>query len=150
MTIRLLFCTNPHNPLSWAIRACSWSQWSHVAIVDGDDVVEAVALSGVVVTPLAERQAADPTWQLVDMPCSNAAAVIAAARSQLGKPYDYGGVIGVGLHRDWQDTGKWFCSELVAWAFEQAGCPLFRADAVHRVTPGHIWELPPAPALAPA
>jgi len=147
-TIDLLFCTNPHNPLSWMIRAGSWSQWSHVAIIDGDDVIEAVALDGVVVTPLATRQAADPTWQRVTLPCANPEAIIAASRSQLGKPYDYTGVLGIGLHRDWQETGRWFCSELVAWAFQQGGTPLFRKGASGRVTPQEVWTVPPANAYS--
>lgn len=141
--INLLFCTNPRNPLSWVIRAGSWSKWSHVAIIDGDDVIEAVAIDGVVVTPLADRKASDPTWQIVTLPCAKPDAVISAARSQLGKPYDYTGVLGIGLHRDWQQTNRWFCSELVAWAFEQGGSPLFRAGASRRVTPQDVWMVPP-------
>ncbi len=148
-TLSLLFCTNPHNPLSWAIRAGSWSKWSHVAVIDGNDVIEAVALEGVVVTPLAQRQALDTTWEVVELPCGNPQAVIAAARSQIGKPYDYTGVLGLGLHRDWQETGKWFCSELVAWAFAQGGAPLFRPESMTRVTPEHLWRLYPADELVP-
>lgn len=140
-TIKLLFCTNPRNPLSWTIRACTWSEWSHVAIVDGDDVIEAIALNGVVQGSLANRQARDPRWCLVDVPCADPSAVIASARSQIGKPYDYTAVVGLGLHRVWKDADSWFCSELVAWAFEHAGMPLFRTEAVQRVTPQLLWML---------
>lgn len=149
-SIDLLFCTNPTNPLSWLIRAGSWSKWSHVAIIDGDDVIEAIALHGVVTTPLATRQAEDRSWQVVTLPCADPQAVIAAARSQIGKPYDYTGVLGIGLHRDWQESDAWFCSELVAWSFEQGGSPLFRAGASKRVTPQDVWMAPPAEEFAPA
>lgn len=148
-TIDLLFCTNPHNPLSWVIRAGSWSKWSHVALIDGSDVIEAAAPVGVVRTPLAERQQRDPTWAIATLACRDRAAIIAAAATQLGKPYDYTGVIGIGLHRDWQEDDSWFCSELVAWAFEQGGSPLFRADATRRVAPQAIWMLAPANIAAP-
>lgn len=141
--IELLFCTNPRNPLSWAIRAGSWSRWSHVAMIDGDTVIESVALKGVVRTPLAERQQSDPVWKISAIPCSAPDAVLAAAASQIGKPYDYTAVIGLGLHRDWQRDDAWFCSELTAWAFAQGGHPLFRADAVRRVTPQHLWMMEP-------
>jgi len=141
--IQLIFCTNPINPLSWAIRAGSWSRWSHVAIIDGNSIIEAIALHGVVRTPLAERQAADPRWSISALPCSDPSAVIAAARGQLGKPYDYTGVLGIGFHRNWQAPDSWFCSELVAWAFEQGGSPLFRPHATHRVTPQDLWMLQP-------
>lgn len=149
-TIRLLFCTNPRNPLSWAIRAGCWSKWSHVGIIDGEDVIEAVALKGVVRTKLADRQANDPRWQIVELPCSDPQAVIAAASSQIGKPYDYTAVLGLGLHRVWKDADSWFCSELVAWAFDYASLPLFRAETLHRVTPQHLWMLPPLPIEAAA
>jgi uncharacterized protein YycO len=143
-TIKLLFCTNPRNPLSWAIRACTWSTWSHVAIVDGESIIEAVALQGVIESPLAERQQKDPRWRIAEIPCADPRAVIAAARGQIGKPYDYTAVLGLGLHRVWKDADSWFCSELVAWSFAEAGLPLFRAEALQRVTPQHLWMLPPA------
>jgi len=147
-TLDLLFCTNPTNLLSWIIRAGSWSQWSHVAIIDGENVIEAIALHGVVRTPLATRKAQDTSWEVATLPCRDPAAVIAAAATQIGKPYDYTGVLGLGLHRDWQQTDRWFCSELVAWSFEQGGSPLFRPAACRRVTPQDLWMLPPVGMLA--
>lgn len=143
-TLDLLFCTNPANPLSWVIRAGSWSKWSHVALIDGDDVIESVALHGVVRTPLATRQRQDPRWAIATLACADRTAIIRAAKTQIGKPYDYTGVIGIGLHRDWQEADSWFCSELVAWAFQQGGSPLFRTGACRRVTPQDIWMLAPA------
>lgn len=143
-TINLLFCTNPTNPLSWLIRAGSWSKWSHVAIVDGTSIIEAIAIDGVVRTPLAKRQQQDPSWWISSLPCANPSAVINAAATQIGKPYDYTGVLGVGLHRDWQQSDRWFCSELVAWAFSQGGSPLFRHHANRRVTPQDLWMIQPA------
>jgi len=141
--IDLLFCTNPSNPLSWLIRAGSWSRWSHVAVVDGDHIIEAIAIHGVVRTPLTTRQKQDPSWVISSLPCMNPQAVVDAALSQVGKPYDYTGVLGVGLHRDWQQSDSWFCSELVAWAFTQGGSALFRQNASRRVTPQDLWMLQP-------
>lgn len=142
-SIDLLFCTNPRNPLSWLIRTGSWSRWSHVGILDGDYIIESVALRGVVRTPIKDRQREDRTWTVAALPCSNPDGVIAAALSQLGKPYDYTAILGLGFHREWQEDDSWFCSELVAEAFERAGCRLFRPDSLHRVTPQHLWMLPP-------
>ena len=147
--LSLIFCTNPVNPLSWAIRAASWSRWSHVAVVDGDTVIEAITFHGVVRTPLAQRQKQDPRWSISALPCTDPAAVITAAASQVGKPYDYTGVLGIGLHRNWQQGDRWFCSELVAWAFAAGGSPLFRTHATHRVTPQDLWMLQPSESLAP-
>jgi hypothetical protein len=42
--------------------------------------------------------------------------------SQIGKPYDWRGVVAFGLgDRDWRDNSAWFCSELQVWATEAAG-----------------------------
>jgi hypothetical protein len=51
-------------------------------------------------------------------------AIIDAAMSQLGKPFDKDAMyqfIGKWPTRDWRDSGKWFCAELCTWATEQGG-----------------------------
>ena len=78
---------------------------------------------------------------MVEIPIKNEAGFLQALRSQIGKPYDYAAIIGFVFRRDWQADNRWFCSELPAWAAEQAGCPIFRAEAMHRVTPENWWML---------
>lgn len=142
-TISLLFSTTS-NPFSGVIRAATWSRWSHVSIVDGDHVIEAVALHGVRRIPLTDAIGRAKRHALVELPCRNPHAVITAAITQLGKPYDYTAVLGIGLHRDWQEDDAWYCAELVAWAFDHANEPLFRPEALRRVTQEHIFMLAPA------
>ena len=36
---------------------------------------------------------------------------------------------------------SWFCSELIAWAFDQGGTPLFNTDDIHRITPQNLHML---------
>lgn len=143
-TVSLLFSASRH-PMSAVIRACTWSNWSHVALIDGDEVIEATAPDGVRRFPAVQAINHAKYGAIVELPCRDPGAVIAAAASQLGKPYDYTAIVGLGLHRDWQEDDAWFCSELVAWSFAQAGEPLFRADVLRRVTPQHLWMLAPAP-----
>lgn len=69
-------------------------------------------------------------------------AVWDAACSQRGAPYDWSGVFGFGLHRDWAEPGSWFCSEFVAWCWEKAGLPLLRADHVSRISPRDLLMSP--------
>lgn len=142
-SIILLFSTS-HHPMSAVIRACTWSPWSHVALVSGSFAIEAVT-SGVRKVPVLEAMNRAKQAAVVELPCRDPRAVIAAAESQLGKPYDFTAIVGLGLHRDWQEDDAWFCSELVAWAFEKAGEPLFRAEVLRRVTPQHLWMLAPSP-----
>ena len=139
--MRVIFCTS-RLPGAVMIRAVTWSEWSHVALVDSDEVIEAT-WPAVRVTPLAEVIAKHSAHVIVDLPCRSSADIIAAARSQVGKGYDLTALFGLLTRRDWQEPDKWFCSELVAWAFSQGGSPMFRPEAMHRITPQHLWMLAP-------
>lgn len=50
MTVRVVFCRK-HHVGSLLLRAFLWSGWSHCAIIDGDEVIEAVAPDGVRARP---------------------------------------------------------------------------------------------------
>src|SRR5690606_14515750 len=94
-SIQLLFSTTRH-PFSGLIRAVTWSRWSHVALVSGSHVIEAVALEGVrqVAKSYAIQRAS--AYCLVDLPANNPEAIIDVARSQIGKPYDWTAIAGLG------------------------------------------------------
>ncbi|MNJ50609.1 hypothetical protein D3C77_458870 [compost metagenome] len=143
-SVQLLF-TRRRMIGSLLIRGVTWSAFSHVEIVVGDQVLGANMFGGVSLTALKERLSKSSYAALVDMPCADADAVMAAALSKLGAGYDYVGLMGILLHADWlQVQGRYFCSEFVAWAFNQGGTPLLRTELA-RVTPQHLWMLP-APA----
>jgi uncharacterized protein YycO len=58
------------------------------------------------------------------------------ALTQAGKPSDFSAICGIALDRNWRDSHRWFCSELIAAAFEAVGSPLFNPSAnVWRITP---------------
>lgn len=38
--------------------------------------------------------------------------------AQIGKPYDWPGIAGIALDRNWHNSDAWFCSEIVAAALE--------------------------------
>jgi uncharacterized protein YycO len=137
--MKLLFCTNDL-PAAVAIRVFTWSDWSHVAIIDGDFLVEAV-WPKVRVSKLEEAKNKYKSWVIAEVKTRNDAEIIKAVRSQVGKPYDIGAIFGFVARRNWEKTDKWFCSELVAWAFSQANEPLFRPGTFSRVTPQHIWMI---------
>lgn len=120
------------------LRTALWSPWSHCGLIVGASVIEARADGGVVRTPLHEFQSSASRWAIVDFPANDNAAYVACA--EIGKGYDFLGVAGVGLHRRWGQSAKWFCSELVAYALEAGGLKLFRQDA-RRITPMHLWML---------
>lgn len=145
-TVQILF-TRRSLIGSLLIRAITWSAFSHVEIVIGDQVIGANMLTGVSLTPLKERLEKSSYAALVDMPCADPERLRALAMAQLGKGYDYLGLLGILLHSDrFQTDERFFCSEFVAWVFREAEMPLFRPELAGRETPQHIWMLP-APAV---
>ena len=113
--------------------------------MDGDHVIESMPRHGVRRIPLQQALGNASRYAFARLAARRPATIAAAATSQLSKPYDYEAIVGMGLHRDWQRPDAWFCSELLAWAFQEAGEPLFRPELTRRVTPQHFWMLAPLP-----
>lgn len=124
---------------SMLLRTFLWSSWSHVGIVTPDlTVIEATAWHGVIERDLRDFIADASRYSVRSIPLPNDAAAISWARAQVGKPYDWPGVIGLGLRREWQDACAWFCSELLEGACAAGQRQRF-LHQVQRVTPQHSW-----------
>lgn len=118
----------------------TWSAWSHVAIVDGDHIIDSMKGEGVRRRTRASFDAAFPHQVVVEVPCADDAAGIAFALAQLGKGYDFSALWGFLLPgRDWDDADSWFCSELAAAALRAAGFTITGQPS--RITPGRLREL---------
>lgn len=108
--MRLLFCRG-HGFMAALIRWQTWGRYSHVAIEIAGWVYEAVPFKGVRKTPAAKFN-----WDHVDIFVADGyheEYTLAFLESQLGKPYDYLGVMRF-LPR-WKEgifSERWFCSEL--------------------------------------
>lgn len=126
------------------VQAATWSWASHVDIeLDGGRwLLGAVPGRGVCVRDPRDEAPSRVERYRVPMFDHQAAQVTAHAKMQVGTPYDWAGVLGWGLHRNWQDGRAWFCSELVAWAFAQAGVPLLRAADASRISPRDLLLSP--------
>lgn len=135
MTVRVAF-TRRRTLGSLLLRTFLWSAWSHCAILAGDTAIEA-STAGVRERPSADLLGDASEYAIVELP-GDEAAVAQWMRTQLGKPYDWWGVLGIGLRRRWQADDHWFCSELVAWAFDRAGYPLVRVQS-WRITPRDLY-----------
>jgi uncharacterized protein YycO len=126
------------DPESWAIRRYSHSEFSHVDLVLPNGQLLGARLEGGV----RIREAGYAAWSktlVVTLETERAGAVYDAAFTQLGKPYDRWAIAAFALGRDWRDDGAWYCSELIAWALEQAGFfprPLWLPVA--KITPGDL------------
>lgn len=127
------------SPLSAIIRTFTWSDYSHVDLVFEDDtIIAAVPFNGVMKDTLENRLKEASHYALYDIPNIDEAKAREIAESQIGKAYDWRGVIGVGFHRDWQRKDFWFCSEFATWVTIQAGNPILSADYFRRIVPGHV------------
>lgn len=115
-----------------------WGRWSHCAIVvdGGRAVVEARAFHGVLLTPWSKfvRRYGSSRVSLQAIACPAPAVGELWAKQQVGKPYDYGAVLGALVRESWQDESRWMCSELVEAALVQAGARRFR-DMPSRISP---------------
>lgn len=105
--------------------------WSHVGILDGYVVIHSLARKGgVVITPAEEVLRTASEYEVVDVPTPDDARGLAWAHSQVGKPYDWTGVVGIALaQRDWQEDDAWYCSELAERALAEAGLVRWRANS---------------------
>lgn len=141
-TIRLIY-SKSKLPLSPLIQMVTWSEWSHVGILVGDTVIESTwSHGGVKETPLDVFLERSSDWIVKEYQCHSRQAIIDAARTQIGKPYDKTGLVGILMRdRNWQEDDSWFCSELIAWAFAAGGTPLFMLEDGYRITPQNIYML---------
>lgn len=93
-------------------------------------------------TTVAEIAGRHDESVLVAYPCADPDAGWAWALTQQGLPYDIGALFGFLLHRDWACAGRWFCSELVAFAFQVSGSPFCRPGLTWRIPPQLLWMFP--------
>jgi uncharacterized protein YycO len=139
--VKVLFASS-RTPISWAIRFITWSKFSHTALLTTDGTVIEARFPKVREVSLDEFLRDNGTVVAVDVPCHMPGEATKWARSQVGHAYDWSALFGFVFHRNWAHTGEWWCSELVAMAREKGLSPWFRNDAINRITPQHIWQMP--------
>lgn len=127
-----------NDPGSWLIRYWTFYDYSHVEFVLPEGYLGARVNGGVQIRPFDYVKPAKEVFAQVDLPAAKEWAVLSYAKAQVGKPYDLGAIIGLVLKQDWENKNAWFCSELVATAFDIAGCPIINSAQVDRITPRDI------------
>lgn len=133
--IRVIFTKRRFNPGSLLIRwVLPRSRFylalsSHALIQDGEHFIDAHMLHGV--RRSKESLKGLTVVKVVEFSVPDAAAGIEWARSQVGKPYDWPGALGLGLApgRKWANPDKWFCYEFAAGAIVAAGRDAFASTA---------------------
>jgi uncharacterized protein YycO len=128
-TFKVIFADN-NKPASLLIKLFTLSWWSHCAILDGDFVIDATLASGVRRIPYREWEEHYTYHEAVNFPCANKDKAIEFARAQVGKSYDWLGILSFIFRKNYEDTSKWFCSELVA---EASG--IFKTNLIYTLSP---------------
>ena len=144
-TIRIVFSRAWYQPFSLAVRALTWSNYSHCGIMlDDNTVIESTFLNGgVKIATFDEFKKRATAWEIREYDVKDAAAIMAAAKSQINRPYNWIALLGILFHvGSWLGRGTWFCSEFIAFAFWKAGQPLFNEQFVARIVPQFLWMLP--------
>lgn len=120
-------------PLYWLIAAGCCSLYGHVEFELPSGKLLAALPPGVILRDPPD----DDLW--VKKVVLDTDLGVSYALSQLGKPYDWSGVVALPIKRDWQEPDSWFCSELVAQSLHLDG--LLDVPQASRVSPGDLWRL---------
>lgn len=113
------------------IKIFTFSKWNHTAVLFEDNMVMDVTFfSGVRMVPLDEFKKIYKDIVELDVEVPNEIAGRLFAEEQLGKKYDFSAILGIMFqNRHWENTDKWFCSELVERILIAAGKRRFRSEA---------------------
>ena len=95
---------------------------------------------GVQMRPLVYLKGSRIDWLCVPSTSKQMKAFREALYSQVGKPYDKLGVLNFVMgrirDRNFRNTSRWFCDDLIVWALEESGiCPRLILPPP-RITPG--------------
>jgi hypothetical protein len=127
-----------HSISGWLIRLFTFSQWNHVAIEIDGQLYEARGATGVTRSSAKGYLQGWSKSATVEINPPSPDLAVKFLDAQVGKGYDFGGLIALPFRKPWHGVSKWFCSELVAAALLAAGLPKMRVEA-HRITPRDLW-----------
>lgn len=129
--MKLFLSTETYDPVSAIIRWNTRCPWSHTGFLREDGATFSAMIAGGVKWRPPFKHAIGIT---LEAPGTDEA--FAWALTQEGKKYDWRAICGIAVDREWGNRDRWFCSELVAAAFNSIGQPLLNVDApVLRITP---------------
>ena len=118
-----------------------WALASHCGVLDGEYVIHACMFRGVVRELASEVVEGYSTQIACVYAVEDAKAGIEWARTQINKPYDWEGALGIALHpeRDWQRDDAWFCFEFAAAVLQHSGLDIFTKTG--HINSTHLMQL---------
>ncbi len=147
MTDIILRFSGSSNIAAWSVKVYTWSWCSHVEtelMRDNKPILYgALPTTGVDYRPFNSTDGDRVERYRIQVDEDIKTSITQQLLSQRGKPYYYTAILGLAIHRDWgNDDSKWFCSELVTWAFKHGGCELIRSDHKDRISPRDLLLSP--------
>lgn len=123
--------------ISRHIRLFTWGEYSHVGVLTSDGrLIEAWHKGGVIENDLEEAPHTPGT--IVDvygiLTDFNEEVFLSELRSEVGKGYDYFGIVNFIRRKNANNWDRWFCSELVHAKLARAGALTLNAPC-HKVSP---------------
>ncbi len=139
--IRLRFLSEP-TLSSLIVQGFTWSPWSHVEMVLPDGYLGARFDGGVQLRKFNYTKTSREAFAHIDCDDQTTAKILAYARSQIGMPYDWLGILGIAVHQDWFNPKARICSRFVFEACKRYGVVLLDESHANRVSPGALAESP--------
>jgi len=127
-------------PGSLLIQGATRYHFSHVAAdLDNGEVIDATYSHGV-----AQRKLVYPGsgWQcsyLLSWTEKEQRGMFHLLTEQAGQPYDILGALGVPLGARWEESGKWFCSELIGACAQRVGRLALSDKRIRRLSPEKLF-----------
>lgn len=128
---------------SRAIRWATGGDFSHVDLVLPDGLLGARAKGGVQLRPFDYKTFTSKVRVSCEVPFESAA--LAFAKSQIGKPYNFGAIRDMLLHRQRQFTfspPSWYCDELIYGIVSAGGVQLLNTSNPLGLTPWEVYLSP--------
>lgn len=122
-----------HDPTDWISNVMAfftYGKWTHVAIVNGDQVIESSAIGnpkGVRMVSLSDFMEKHPGTILRAMPAQDPDAIWRFCESKIGEGYDWLWVFSYAFRLKLENRNKWTCSELLCAAYKETNDPLYEA-----------------------
>lgn len=130
----------------WLIRKATGSHYTHCGVYYGDNKIIEAQFGGVQLSSLDKYQGLTiHSFRHQDADPEMMEQVVTWMGTQLGKGYDYMGVLGIGLHmlgmnrnNMMDDKSKYWCSEFIADAYLKFGLSLDVDPKTWLVSPGQL------------